>query len=110
MILLITAYETVQLAVSKILVFVVLSYMLYLCAKNFLSHKHNAIVNKHRQNALLTYKALVEAAGNTPNREVVLNHAAACIFGPQSTGYSGDSGPLLPPSTQLIELLKVSGK
>ena len=99
-----TVYETAQLAVSKMLVFAVISYMLYLCAKNFLSHKHNAIVNKHRQNALLTYTALVEAAGNTPNREVILNHAAACIFSPQSTGYVGDSGPLAPSAKSVVEL------
>lgn len=87
-----TTYDTVQLAVSKVLVFATLSYMLYLAAKNFLSHEHNAIVNRHRQDALMTYKALVDAAGNAANRDVVLTYAAACIFSPQSTGYSGDGG------------------
>ena len=56
----------------------------FLFAKVFISHKHNAIVNRHRQNALLTYKALVEAAGDTPNREVIFVQAAACIFNPKA--------------------------
>ncbi len=100
-----TAYEAIQLAVSKVLVFAVISFMLYLSAKNFLSHTHNAIVNRHRQNALMTYKALVDAAGNTPNREVILNHAAACIFGPQSTGYTGEAGPPAPSAKSIVEFL-----
>ena len=98
-------YETVQIAVSKVLVFAVISYMLYLTAKNFLSHKHNSIVNKHRQNALMTYKALVDAAGDTPNKELILNHAAACIFTPQPTGYSSDSGVQSPSAKSVVELL-----
>ncbi|MBN1548152.1 MAG: hypothetical protein JW902_15980, partial [Syntrophaceae bacterium] len=46
------AYEAFHLAASKVLIFAVISFMLYLAARNFLSHKHNAIVNRHRQNAL----------------------------------------------------------
>ena len=101
-------YETVQMAISKILIFAVISYVLYLSARNFLSHKHNAIINKHRQNALMTYRALVEAAGNTPNRELILNHAAACIFTPQGTGYSTDSAAQTTLATSVIELLTKS--
>jgi len=82
-----TTYETVQLAISKVLIFTVISYMLYLAARNFLAHKHNAIVNKHRQTALQTYEALAAAAKETSNREIILTHASACIFTPQPTGY-----------------------
>jgi hypothetical protein len=56
-------------------------------AKNFLSHKHNSIVNKHRQNALMTYSALADAASSEEAKDIVLNHAASCIFSPQETGY-----------------------
>lgn len=98
-------YETVQLAISKILVFTVISYVLYLSARNFLSHTHNAIVDRHRQNALLTYKALIDAAGDTPNREVILVQAAACIFGPQGTGYTRDSTPRPPGAHSVVEFM-----
>ena len=83
-----TMYDAVQLSISKILIFSVMAYMLFLSAKNFLNHKHNAIVNKHRQNALLTHSALVEASGDEGVRDAVLLQAASCIFSPQSTGYT----------------------
>lgn len=92
-------YETVQLALSKALAFIVLAFLLVLCARNFFSHKHNAIVNKHRQNALLTFKALVDAAGSEERRDVILTYAAACIFSPQETGYAKGSSP--PPDMPL---------
>ena len=73
-------YDAFQLALSKILIFSVISYILLLCARNFLAHKHNSIVNKHRQNALLTFNALADAAGTETNKDIVLTHAAECIF------------------------------
>lgn len=81
-------YDAFQLGLSKILIFGVIAYMLFLCAKNFLAHKHNAIVNRHRYNALLTFNALADAANGPENRDIVLTHASGCIFAPQETGYT----------------------
>jgi hypothetical protein len=86
-------YRAVQNAISKVLIFGVIAYMLSLCAKNFLSHKHNEIVNKHRQNALATFTALAEATSDAASSDIVLSHAAACIFAPQETGYTKGDGP-----------------
>ena len=83
-----TVYDAVQLTISKVLIFSVMAYLLFLSARNFLNHKHNAIVNKHRQNALLTHRALVEASGDEGVRDAVLLQAASCIFSPQPTGYA----------------------
>ena len=85
-------YQSIQLVTSKVLIFGVIAYMLSLSARNFLSHKHNAILNKHRQNALLTFKALTDAAKEEENRDIVLTHASSCIFAPQDTGYIKTSG------------------
>jgi hypothetical protein len=98
-------YQAVHIAVSKVLVFAVISYMLYLFARIFLSHKHNSIIDRHRQNALMTYKALVEAAKDTPNKEIILVQAAACIFSPQGTGYTSDSMPQPPGAHSVVEFL-----
>lgn len=87
--------EMFQLITSKVLIFTVLGYMLIMAAKNYTTHKHNAVVNRHRQNALLTYRALVTAAEDTGTQDIVLAHAASCIFSPQETGFAhgkGDSG------------------
>jgi hypothetical protein len=81
------AYQAVQLSLSKALIFSTIAYLLILSARNFLAHQHNAVVNRHRQNALQTFEALVNAAG-PEKRDIVLTHAAACIFGPQETGYT----------------------
>lgn len=85
-------YRMAQIAVSKVLIFGVIAYMLVLCAKNFLSHKHNEVVNRHRQNALATFTALVDATSDAASSDVVLSHAAACIFSPQETGYTKQDG------------------
>ncbi len=86
------AIESLQLVTSKILIFATLGYLLILAAKNYNTHKHNAIVNKHRQNALLTYRALVAAADGGGTEDIVLAHAASCIFSPQETGFSQNRG------------------
>jgi hypothetical protein len=98
-------YESVQLGVSKTLIFAVLSYMLYLSVRNYLAHKHNAIINTHRQNALMTYTALIDASKDLDQKEVILNHAAACIFAPQSTGYSNTGSSDAPSAKSVVELL-----
>lgn len=99
-------YDSVQLGVSKVLIFSVIAYMLFLSARNFLNHKHNAIVNKHRQNALMTHRALVEAAMESGVREAIMVQAANCIFSPQATGYthSGHEGDGASPKS-VVEIL-----
>lgn len=98
-------FEAIQLTTSKILVFAVLAYMLIMSARNYTTHKHNAVVNRHRQNALLTYRALVEAAGDGGTQDIVLAHAASCIFSPQDTGFSQQRGESLATSKSVLELL-----
>ena len=98
--------DAIQLAVAKVFVFATVSYAVYLCARNFLAHKHNAIVNKHRQNALLTYTTLAEAAHSRADQDVVLTYAAACIFGPQPTGYTREGGEGFRPPNSVIGLVK----
>lgn len=103
-----TNSEMFQLITSKVLIFTVLGYMLIMAARNYTTHKHNAVVNRHRQNALLTYRALVTAAENTGTQDIVLAHAASCIFSPQETGFAhgkSDSGVA---SKSVLELLTKS--
>jgi ribosomal protein S17E len=98
-------YETVQFIVGKVLVFFVLAYMLALCAKNFLSNRHNEIVNRHRQNALMTYKSLVDAGGTPEARDVILNHAASSVYRLHDTGYTKASDSSGSSSSSIIEML-----
>jgi len=99
-------YDAAQLAVSKAMIFAVIGFLLFLSSRNFMNHKHNSIVNRHRQNALLTHKALVEATADSGARDAVMVQAAGCIFSPQSTGYASSKtdGDLHSPRS-VIELL-----
>mgnify|MGYP006088460341 CR=1 FL=1 len=101
----VNTFETVQLVSSKLLIFGVLTYLLILSAKNYLNHKHNAIVNKHRQNALMTYKAMVDATDDPGSREAILIQAAGCIFNPQTTGYTMGSETPAVSGRSMVEIL-----
>lgn len=87
-----TQIEAIQFIASKALIFIFLAYVLVLSARNYSAHKHNAIVNRHRQNALQTYKTLVEAGVEKVTQDIVLAHAASCIFSPQETAFSSSKG------------------
>lgn len=95
-------YEAVQLSIAKVLIFSTIAYLLFLSARTLMAHRHNEVVNKHRQNALLTFNALAEAASSEQTREVVLTHASACIFAPQDSGFAKPSGGQTP---SLVEVL-----
>jgi hypothetical protein len=53
----------------------------------------------------MTFKALVAAAKDLPNKDVILTHASACIFSPQITGYSGAQPSEGPAAKSVVELL-----
>ncbi len=90
-----TIAESIQLAASKIVLLGTFAFMLVRSARIYRAHKHGAIINKHKQNALLTYNALVEAGPLPEHRVVILNHAAASIYATPDSGYTrsgNDSG------------------
>lgn len=104
------SYESIQLATGKFLLFAVIAFMLIFCSKNFMASRHNYVVNKHRENALKTFTALVDAAATDDKRDVVLSYASACIFSPQDTGYIRTSSNADPAPMKLIEIMpKIGG-
>lgn len=96
--------EALQLITSKILIFAVLGFLLVMAARNYSTHKHNSVVNRHRQNALLTYRSLVEATAGQGTEDIVLAHAASCIFSPQETGFAQGRGEGSSGSKSVLEL------
>lgn len=100
-----TMVEVVQSTVSKVLIFAVLFLALYFVVKNYMSCKHNEVLNRHRQNALLTYRAIVGAASVPTNTDIILNQASSCIFTPQSTGFIGQKNSSLPANSSPISYL-----
>jgi hypothetical protein len=101
-------YQALQFGLSKLLIFSTIAFMLYLCARTLMAHRHNEVVNRHRQNALLTFNALADAATKPEARDVVLTQASACIYAPQDSGFSKSTGSQ--PSGSLVEIVpKIMG-
>jgi len=95
-----TSSQGVQVAIPKIIVFSVLLSATLWCGKTYRAYRHNAVVNRHRQNALATFQAFAKAASDSETKNAVLLQATQCIFSPQQTGYvsaepEGATAPVL---------------
>ena len=83
----------IQTLFGKAVLLGVLGYAIRLCSKNYLANRHNAVIAEHRQTSLSTYRAIVEAAGEQANRDIILLKAADSIFGQHITGFlKGNDG------------------
>lgn len=92
----------IPLAISRLILVSILYVALVWCLRNFSASRHNAVVNRHRQNALSTFEAFVKAAeGDAQTKNAVLLQATQSIFSPQSSGYlkadneAPSAGPVL---------------
>lgn len=102
--------DAVHYGIGKVFFFGALSFALYLSSRNYLVNRHNAIVNQHRQNALLTYRAILDdVVEDRHYREKVLTFAASCIFSPQPSGYSRDESPTVT-LQPMIDLISKQGQ
>jgi len=82
-----TPSQSVQMAIPKLFVFSVLLSATVWCGKTYRAYRHNAVVNRHRQNALATFQAFAQAAVDQATKDAVLLQATQCIFSQQPTGY-----------------------
>jgi hypothetical protein len=103
--------RSIQLAVARLFVFSVLYFATVWCGRNYKAHKHNQVVNRHRQHALRTFEAFVASTGDAATKNAVLLQTTAAIFSLSGTGFSsddGDSGS----QPKIIEMIKTinSGK
>ena len=95
-------YCCANYVLSKVLTLAALSFWLAFSARNYGSHRHNATLNRHRTNALQTFRSLAEAAKVEEACDVILKEAAAAIFGVHHTGYSKTGGA---EATQITQVL-----
>lgn len=84
-----TTAAAIQYVVSKLILLSTLSFGIFWCARNYKSSKHNETLNKHRANALMTFRAFVEGSGNPQVKEAILLQAAQAAFVNRPTGYEG---------------------
>ena len=99
-----TTSAAIQYVVSKIILLSTLSFSIYWCAQNYKSQKHNETSNKHRANALMTFRAFVEGADDSRVKDAVLMHAAQAAFSNRQTGYDGhgDDTPAINPVVEVL--------
>ena len=101
-----TTAQIVQYTLSKVVILSVLFYGLSVCSRNYRAFKHNALVNRHRQNALTTFETFSSAAGpDEQTKNAVLLEATHSIFGGQRTGYLVAESESDSPS-KVIEIFK----
>lgn len=94
-----------QLVLAKLILFSLLLSAVVWCGRMYRSHRHNYIVNKHRQNALMSFETFAKGSDDPQTKNAVLLQATQSIFMPQQTGYITQEVDAAGP-TQLIELIR----
>ncbi len=98
----------IQRIILRIVALSIFYYGAIWSAKNYRTHRHLAVLNAHRQNALQTFESFVEGAGgDAQTKNAVLLEATRCIFTPANTGYLGAEDDN--PSSRIIEIMKTVG-
>lgn len=97
--------QTIQLAVAKVLLFSLLFGALVWAGRVYRSHRHNFVVNQHRQNALTSFETFATAASDDQTKGAVLIEATRCIFSPQTSGYA-DSSATDPATPRIMEIIR----
>ncbi len=82
-----TTAAAIQYVVSKIILLSTLSFGIFWCARNYKSTKHNEILNKHRANALMTFRAFVEGSEDRTIKDAILLQTSQAAFSNRPTGY-----------------------
>lgn len=103
-----TPSQSVQLAIPKVFIFSVLLSATIWAGKTYRAYRHNAIVNRHREHALLTFQAFVKGTGDEATKNAVLLQATQCIFSPQQTGFIESTSEMTHP--QVLEIFRNFGK
>lgn len=100
--------QSLQLAIAKLAIFSVLVSSIIWCGRSYKAHRHNYVVNRHRQNALSSFETFAKSTNDDQTKNAVLLQATKCIFEPQTSGYmtsDSDSGG----TSQIIEIVKNIG-
>jgi len=98
-------WEHAAYLASRLLVLSAIFFGVGWSAKNYRSHKHNEVINRHRENALAAFETFAKAASDRETKDMVLMQATKAIFEGQSSGYLSAEGDQVPSNT-IIEVLR----
>lgn len=100
-----------QQTIARILIVTIFYSAVVWCARNYFASRHNYTVNRHRRNAMQTFRAFVEGTKDPVTQDFILRQAAACAFSPQQSGYLKDESlPTPGPASQIVDMVKPAGK
>lgn len=89
---------------NRLVTLSIFSIAIFVCLRNYAACRHNCIVNRHRQNALLTFDVFNKGTSDDETKKAILLQSMQAIFAPQPTGYlkasETQSGP------QIVEFIK----
>jgi len=100
-----------QQTIARILIVTLVYSVIVWCARNYFASRHNYTVNRHRRNAMQTFRAFVAGSEDKATQDFILRQAALCAFSPQQTGYLKDESlPTPAPASQIIDVVKSDSK
>ncbi len=101
-----TILQVVPKVLPKLIFFSILYYSIIWAGRQYKTHYHNYVVNRHRVNALSTFETFVNAANNDEQTQnAILLKTTESIFSQQPTGFIGAENEAQNPS-QIIEIVK----
>ena len=95
---------------NKIVIFGLLIYAIVFSGRIYIANWHNYAINKHKQNALQTFVALVHATKDADKKDIILTYAANCIYSQQETGFNNQSSGGSNPSEQVAKVAEAIAK
>ncbi len=96
----------IRYVVAKLIVLSTLSFGVLWCARNYKAQKHNETLNKHRANALMTFRAFVEGTSDDRVKDAILLQASQAAFAGRPTGFDApDKG-----SQTINPVVEIMGK
>lgn len=99
--------DILQFTIAKVIIISGLYYALTTITKNYKAHRHNYIVNKHKQNSLNSFEAFVKGSGDDiQTKNAILISATQSIFSAQPSGYSNQDTEN--ESNKFIEIIKTA--
>ncbi len=95
----------ISMAAPRIIIVSVVWFIMVQCARNYTACRHNVVVNRHRQNAIGTFRIFTSTEADAATKNAILLEATKCIFAPQTTGYlKGESEPQS--GSQILEIIR----
>ena len=97
--------EIIFITTGKLLIASIFYTALIWSSKIYKAHRHNYVVNTHRQHALSTFDAFIESSNDKSTKDQVLLRTAEAIFAPLSSGYLSKE-PATQGSPKILEIVR----